>query len=122
MSDITTAAPATEPASDALQPFKPFQFIAPDLLDGKQVSGRPVAELLNHTLDVVHGVQSIMGLLETRGLEQHSEDDPPYLDGYTAGTLERLAIRALNQLGHQAQVLCERIQADADSEQETLCA
>jgi len=101
--------------------FKPFQFIDPTLLDGKRVQGRPVAELLNHTMDVVQGVQTIMGLLEAHGVDQ-SSDAKPYLDNCTAGTLERLAIRALSQLGRETEAMIERIQADARSERGAPCA
>jgi hypothetical protein len=99
------------PATDDLRPFKPFQYIDPAQLDGKRIPAGPVAHLLNHTLDVVHGVQSIVSLLEAHGIDRAC-DAPRYLNGYTAGTLERLAIRALNQLGHEAQVMSERIQGD----------
>lgn len=107
MSDNTTPGSATS----TITPFKPFQFIDPDSLNGKLVPIAQVAHLLNHTLDVVHGVQSIVSLLEAHGIDRAC-DAPRYLNGYTAGTLERLAIRALNQLGHEAQVMSERIQGD----------
>ncbi|MFN4352481.1 MAG: hypothetical protein ACK4F6_16895 [Hylemonella sp.] len=84
--------------------FASFEWMGRDKLQGAVVDGRNLIDLVNRAQDVALGVKAVMELAAAHSSAENAGEDP-YLNGFMIGCLERLAIRALDDLsGHAEEI------------------